>query len=76
MVIPYEQVLKEIEELRKKSPEGFTVREMMAETGHHDNWCRQRIRELMDAGKVRPNGRRSVERIDGVVGYVPVYAFM
>jgi hypothetical protein len=76
MVIPYEQVLKEIEELKKKSPDGFSTSEMMAHTGHSDNWCRARIRELINAGKLKFKGKKSVERIDGATAYVPVYTFL
>jgi len=76
MVIPYEQVLKEIEELKKKSPDGFTTSEMMVHTGHSDNWCRARIRELINAKKLKFNGKKSIERIDGATAYIPVYIFI
>ena len=49
-VIPFEQVLKEIEELQNANPDGFTTNELMEVTGHKGGWCRQYIRKMMDAG--------------------------
>ena len=72
-VISYEEVLKEIEELQRRNPEGISITEMSDETGHSQNWCRIMVRKLIKIGKMRCNGRKSIETIDGRTAYVPVY---
>jgi DNA-binding Lrp family transcriptional regulator len=76
MVISFEEVLKEIEDLNKKVPEGFSTAEMSEALGHTQEWCRYSLRKMIAAGKVRCNGRKSVPRIDGYMTDVPVYVFI
>lgn len=72
----FADVLGEIEKLSSKSPDGFTTQEMIAVTGHGEDWCRQRIKALMRAGKLKFNGNRRITRIDGLPGFSPVYKFI
>ena len=73
MIVTFEQVLKDIETLSRREPEGFTIAEMSDETGHGIHWCRGQVRKLIRAGKIRCNGRKRVTRIDGQDGFAPVY---
>lgn len=74
MIISFEEVLKEIEELSRKNPDGFTTDEMAESTGRTQNWCRSQIKALIRAKKMRMNGYKTVDRIDGLPGRAPVYA--
>jgi len=76
MVITFEEVLKQIEELSTRQPQGFTVREMSIYCGRPKSWCRKKIGQLIDAGKVRWNGRKTTTRIDGAPTTAPVYLFI
>ena len=76
MVITYDQVLKDIEELSQKNPDGFSTAELSDVTGHSGAWCRKHVRKLIEVGKVRYNGKKSIKRIDGATAYIPVYTFV
>lgn len=75
-VITYEEVLKQIESLNNKQPDGFTITEMSDTVGRSQRWCRGQVRKMIDAGRVRFNGKRTVLRIDGVPSQTPVYVFV
>ena len=74
--VTYDEILAEIDRLTAASPEGFTILEMMDATGHCDNWCRDKIRRLINAGRVRYNGKAKREAIDGKPCLVPVYIYV
>lgn len=71
--ISFDEILKEIARISEIKPNGFTVREMVVETGQSENWCRNKLRELIDEGKVACVGRTTVTRIDGTKTPVPAY---
>lgn len=73
--ITTDQLMQEIERLSGQNPEGFTVAEMSLALERENTWCRKKIRQLMDAGFVRMNGRAKRTRIDGLPCYSPVYVF-
>lgn len=66
-------VLQEIKRLEKISPEGFTITELSDASGSSQRWCRKQVRRLIKEGRVVFNGKEQRRRIDGVIGYVPVY---
>lgn len=74
--ISADQLVAEIEKLSDQSPDGFSVAEMVDTVGHTERWCRAKVRQLINAGIVRFNGRARRERIDGAPCYVPVYMFV
>jgi len=73
MNITADELLKELKRLDGLQPEGFTVNEMMMETGHSDNWCRKKLRLLIECGSVVFNGHRSITDISGRNARSPVY---
>ena len=61
-------------DLRGASPDGsFTTRDMIAQTGHGEKWCRDQLRKLIDAGKARYAGTSPSTRLDGRPTSVPCY---
>lgn len=74
--VSFDAVLAEIERLSAAQPEGFSVEEMAHVTKMHPKTCREKLRKLMAAGKVRFNGKRTTHRIDGERCRVPVYVFL
>lgn len=74
--VSFEDVLQEIERLSQRQPEGFSVREMSQAIGKTPKWCRDRLRDLIDAEKVEWNGEKTVIRMDGRPAQIPVYRFL
>jgi hypothetical protein len=62
-----------LEQMYRTTPEGFTVAEMSDAVGHGPQWCRIKLRKLIDAGRVELVGTKPVKRIDGMAGRTPVY---
>lgn len=74
--IGLDELLAEMEKLAGGSPDGFTVKEMAQHYDRHVQWCRDQLQILVGSKKVICAGRRRVTRIDGGVGYAPVYQFV
>lgn len=72
----FDSVLKEIEKLNQENPEGFTIKEMSRATSRDRQWCRERLQDMMDAGKARFNGKRRTMAIDGSTRMTPVYTLV
>lgn len=73
MTVTFDDLLKEIERLDSQNPDGFTCHEMAKETGHSKQWCREKIRDMIEKGRLEFNGHRKQERSDKKIGYTPVY---
>jgi len=74
--VSFDEVLHEIERLSQRQPDGFTVREMSMAVGKSPKWCRERLRDLIDAQKVEWNGEKTVLRMDGRPAQIPVYRWL
>jgi len=71
--INFAEVMRDLEALQQKVPEGFTVYEMMQATGHGSKWCRDRLRILIENGKIKFNGKKRILNISGGVSITNVY---
>jgi predicted transcriptional regulator len=71
--ITAQELLREIERLNTTNPDGFSMLEFKAASGHSIEWCRRSIRALINSGLVEfaGNGRR--QDIAGRLNYVPMY---
>ena len=69
----FDAVLAEISRLHSSNPDGFTMLDMRRATGRSGNWCRDRVRQMIDAGVLVCNGKASRTTIDGRPCLVPVY---
>ncbi len=68
-----DELIAELEQLNGANPEGFTAREFAKHYGHTPRWAREKLQVLFEHNRVALAGHRKVNRIDGVVGRVPVY---
>ena len=73
IVIPFDDVLEELEKLNNKSPEGFTTKEMSEDRKWSRELCRRKIKALIDAGLAMYAGERTVTNINNRAAKVPVY---
>ena len=71
--VTFDEILKEIDNLNNKHPEGFTILQMSESTGYSRKWCQQQIAKLIDSGKAICNGRIKGNTIDGRIKHVGVY---
>ena len=71
--ITTEELFREIERLNRNTPEGFTVREMSENTRRPAKWCREKLRDLIAAGKAECVGISKREDIAGRPNPTPVY---
>ncbi|MFA5650708.1 MAG: hypothetical protein WC914_06165 [Proteiniphilum sp.] len=69
----FDEVLSSVKELSDDNADGFSIAEMAESLGMGDNWCRQKIRALIKAGKVICAGKKMSTTIDGRTCRVPVY---
>lgn len=69
----FEELLTEINKIDSTAPEGFTAKEMSKALGFGQSATRKRIEKLIEAGLLEFNGHKQVQRIDGRIGYAPVY---
>ena len=76
MSFSFDDVLKEIERLENQNPDGWAVADLVRESGINVKRCREWVREMIDTGKVRLNGRAKRISIDGLKRLVPVYVFI
>jgi predicted transcriptional regulator len=76
MSFSFDDVLKEIERLDNQNPDGWAVADLARESGINVKRCREWVREMIDTGKVRLNGRAKRISIDGLKRLVPVYVFI
>jgi hypothetical protein len=74
--ISLDELLTEMTKLAGESPDGFTVKEMGVHYGRHVQWCRDQLQILVGSRRVICSGRRRITRIDGGVGWVPIYRFI
>ena len=74
--ISFTDILSEIEKLTKKNPEGFTIQEMSAGSGHTTKWCRNQIRKMIQSNTVKYNGKATRLSIDDRPFLIPVYIFI
>ena len=68
-----DEILKEINRIKSEKIDGFTTRDMMDATGRCDNWCRQKIADLIRSGKAELSGKVRRPTIDGKTYLLPVY---
>jgi len=68
-----DEIIIEINRIQEKNTEGFTTKNLMDSTGHSRNWCNEKIRALMEVGKIECAGRVRSFTIDGRSCQVPVY---
>lgn len=73
--ITVEEWLSALQKAEKKSAEGFTVTELRRATGQSDALIRRKIGDLVEQGRVHFAGYKTMPRIDGRLGQVPVYRF-
>ena len=71
--INLDEILVEIEKLAGERPEGFSTRDVAKHYGHTVRWAQEKLRALIENDRVVFAGRKQVTRMDGVVGYLPVY---
>lgn len=76
MSVMFNDVLKEINRLNARSPEGWSAAEMADATGMGIQKCREHIKRLIKEGVVRHNGRARRESIDDLMRSVPVYVYV
>ena len=76
MSFSFDDVLKEINRLESQNPDGWAVADLVRESGINVKRCREWVREMIDTGKVRLNGRAKRISIDGLKRLVPVYVFI
>lgn len=76
MSVTFNDVLKEINRLNARSPEGWSAAEMADATGMGTQKCRDHIKRLIAEGAVRHNGRGKRPSIDGLMRNVPVYIYV
>lgn len=76
MSFSFDDVLKEIERLENQNPDGWAVADLSRESGINVKRCREWVREMIDTGKVRLNGRAKRLSIDGLKRPVPVYIYI
>lgn len=69
----FDVVLKEIQQLNDKEPDGFAVIEMADALGRSPEWCRKRIKEMISVGKMDCVGKKRLLSIDGTYRPVPAY---
>jgi hypothetical protein len=68
------KLLQSLEDVMRKSrhAEGMTMKELRQVTGHREEWLRDRLMKLLEAGKLEP-GRALRPAIDGTMRPIPVY---
>ena len=70
----WDKLEQSLKGLRKDCPDGFTTHEFGRAMGWGSQTARIRLRELIEAGKVRFAGDRPTKRMDGRNTTAPVYA--
>lgn len=71
-----DELLAEVERVHGNQPQGVSVKQLCATTGHNRDWVRMTLLQpAITAGRARFVGRRREPRIDGAMALVPVYAF-
>ena len=73
IIIPFEDVLSDLETLQNESPDGFTTREMSEVVGKSRAWCSRKIGRLIEAGLAEFAGDRPIVKMNRHRGVVPVY---
>jgi len=75
--IDFEAIQKEIERLGSPNQDGgFTTQEMADGLSRSAQWCRFRIRDMIESGVLKHIGDRKITRIDGKIGYSAMYQFV
>ena len=74
--ITLDDLMAELQSLSEGKPDGFTMKEMSKHVGRHVQWCREAMQDLIENGRARYVGKRQKTRIDGAVGWVPVFQFI
>lgn len=67
-------LVKSLEDVMRASrhAEGMTMKELIQVSGHREEWIRERLVKLMEAGKLEA-GRALRPAIDGTMRPIPVY---
>jgi len=76
IVVPLEDIAREVDGLNNKQPGGWTIKEWAKETGHSANWCRERMADMIDAGIAEYVGDGKRYRIDGKPCFVACYRLL
>jgi Mn-dependent DtxR family transcriptional regulator len=71
----YDELLDEIKKLSKED-EGFSIAEMSSSIGKSRRWCEEKVKQLINAGKVKHNGWKKTTRMDGRSCVIPVYIYI
>jgi hypothetical protein len=71
--ISTDELLKEIERLNNRKINGFAIRDMVKQVGHSEDWCRHKIRELIEEGKAEFAGIEKRPNMMGRTAAIPIY---
>ena len=71
--ITLEEVLSELAKLETDSPEGFTVREFATSINNCTDTAREKLRTLIEAGRVKFAGKQKRTNMVGHSTKIPVY---
>jgi hypothetical protein len=70
----FDEVMGAIREISNgDGKKGFTVAQMVQQSGYNANWCREKLRGLIDSGRVRCAGKINATTIDGRTCKIPLY---
>jgi hypothetical protein len=76
MGLSLDDIQAEIQRLSKTQPDGFTTQQMAEKTGRGPEWCRVKIKQLMQQNVLIFNGKTTITAIDGRSTKVPVYKLL
>lgn len=71
--ISTDELLKEIERLNNRKINGFAIRDMVKQLGHSENWCREKIKGLIEDDKAEFAGMEKRTNMAGRIASVPIY---
>jgi hypothetical protein len=71
--ISTDELLKEIEWLNNRKINGFATRDMVKQLGHSENWCREKIKDLIEDGKAEFVGMEKRPNMAGRIAAIPIY---
>lgn len=71
--IDFDKILEEVKRVEARGPEGFTSFELSDHLGCAQATAARKIRDLVNAGVLRFNGKRQAQNMCGVWHSVPVY---
>lgn len=73
LAVTIDDVVAEIRKINDERPDGFSTVELSEACGFAVAWCRTKLRDLIRSGRAECIGRRKEPRMDGSIGYTPIY---